>query len=421
MAARSNLSPRGISAAISGNVLEWYDFTAYGFLAPIIATVFFPSNDPVASLLSSFAVLAVGYAARPIGSAVFGHVGDHIGRKTAMLWSVLMMGAGSVAIGLLPTHAQIGIIAPLLLVAIRIVQGIAVAGEYTASGILVIEETAPRSRFFVGSWIPFAMMLGCVLGSSVPAGMSSIVSAEAMSAWGWRLPFFFGGVVALFSFVLRTTLSESSAMAGLERTGPSPVIVAITGYWRQIGQMVGLLIPTAIIYFLIFVYAASYLTDQMHFSTADALDISTVNLAVIAFFSLAIGYAADRIGYRTAYLIGAVGTLLFAWPLWYLMHEPNLLLIFVGQLGFAALNAIGWSLSLTTLAGLVPANVRCSAVAAGYNICMALFGGTTPFVATYLVSRTSDDYAPVYYVMAATVVSIIAILRLPRVLEFDNR
>lgn len=420
MVRRSNLNRQSVVAASSGNVLEWYDFTVYGFLAPILGTIFFPSDDPIASLLASFAVLATGYAARPIGSVIFGHIGDRFGRKPAIIWSVVIMGAGSIAIGLLPTHAEVGVLASILLIAIRIIQGIAVAGEYTTSGILLVEEAPPSSRFLVGSLIPFAMMWGCVLGSGVPAGVSSVLSSEQMSAWGWRIPFFIGGGVAIVSLILRLALSESPALTALESRDAAPIRTAVKDHWRQILQMVGLLIPTAIIYFIIFVYAASYLTTQMHFSTAEALDISTINLILIAFLFLAFGYLADRIGYRGLFLYGSVGTLLFAWPMWYLMHQGNLGVVFLGQLGFAFLNAIGWGLSVTTLSGLVPTKVRCSAVALGYNICMAAFGGTTPFIATYLVARTSDDFAPVYYLMAATAISIAVILSLPKQLEFRN-
>ena len=196
-------------AAASGNVLEWYDFTVYGFLAPILASHFFPTDDKFAALLSAFAVLAVGYAARPIGSVIFGHIGDRIGRKPALMISVLLMGGGSVAIAALPTFDQIGITAAVLLVLIRIVQGISVAGEYTASGVLLIEQAPEHRRGLTGSWIAFAMMWGCVLGSAVPAAFTSFLSPEAMDSWGWRVPFLLGGVVALTSAILRRHLTET--------------------------------------------------------------------------------------------------------------------------------------------------------------------------------------------------------------------
>ncbi|WP_208987948.1 MFS transporter, partial [Pseudovibrio sp. W74] len=150
---QTRLTPRSIIAATSGNVLEWYDFTVYSFLTATIATQFFPLENRVASLLSAFAVLAVGYAARPIGSVIFGHIGDRVGRKAAMMISVLLMGGGSLAIALLPTYGQIGIAAAILLVLVRIIQGIAVAGEYTASGVLLVEQAEPERRALTGAWI----------------------------------------------------------------------------------------------------------------------------------------------------------------------------------------------------------------------------------------------------------------------------
>lgn len=412
----SRMTPRAVIAATSGNVLEWYDFTVYGFLAPTLGRIFFPSEDHVASLLSAFAVLAVGYAARPVGSVIYGYIGDRFGRKPALLSSVMLMGIGSLLIGFLPTHADIGVAASLLLVVIRVVQGISVAGEYMASGVLIVEEAQEKSRSLVGSWIACAMMLGCVFGSGVPALISSFLTDSQVSAWGWRIPFFIGGAVAAFSAVLRLHLSESTALNAEGERSKSPIRTAIGEHWRTILQMIALLIPTAIIYFIIFVYAASYLTGLMHFSTAQALDISTINLIVIAVLGVAAGYFSDRFGRRAVLLFGAIGTLIVAWPMWWLMHQHSLVLVFLGQLGFAAFNAIGWALSITVLSEMVPTRLRCSTVALSYNFCMAAFGGTTPIIATYLVHRTGDDYAPVYYVVAATLVSLLVIVRLPKLI-----
>lgn len=197
----------------------------------------------------------------------------------------------------------------------------------------------------------------------------------------------------------------------------TPVLSAIKHHWSVILQMVVLLIPTAVIYFIIFVYAASYLTDQMDFRSAQALDITTVNLIVIAFLSLLIGRLSDRFGRRALFLFGAMGTLVVAMPFWWLMHQDNLTVVFLGQLGFSAFNAIGWALSITVLTEIAPQRLRCSTVALGYNFCMALFGGTTPMVATYLVARTADDYAPAYYVMATTALSLLVIVRLPKLIK----
>lgn len=416
---KAKLPPRSIFAAASGNVLEWYDFTVYGFLAPTLATLFFPSEDKFASLLSAFAVLAVGYAARPIGSVIFGHIGDRIGRKTALMISVLLMGAGSLAIALLPTYEEIGVTAAVLLVLIRVVQGISVAGEYTASGVLLVEQAQPGRKALTGAWVAFAMMWGCVLGSAVPAAVSSTLSPEDMQSWGWRLPFALGAMVALFSAVLRRNLTES-APSDAQTNEVSPIIESLRHHWRLLIQMVLLLIPSAVIYFVIFVYAVSYLTSQMHFTSAAALDITTVNLIVMALLVPVCGLAADRFGQRSVFLVGAVGTLLVAIPSWWLMHRPDIGIVFLGQFGLTITSTVGWALSVSALTLMAPDHLRCSVVALGYNTCMAIFGGTTPMIATYLVNRTGDDFAPVYYVIVAVLVSLPVIWRLPKLIG-DNR
>lgn len=412
-----NTKPQTVLAATSGNVLEWYDFTAYSFLAPVLGLVFFPSDDKLASLLSAFAVLAVGYLARPIGSFIFGHIGDRIGRKPAMMASVILMGLGSFSIAVLPTPEQIGITASVLLVLIRVIQGISVAGEYTTSGVLLIEQADQRSRGFIGGWIAFAMMLGCVAGSGVPALLGTFLTDEQIHSWGWRIPFLLGSLIALYSAILRSNITETALLAAADERIRYPIKEALKNHRRLILQMVTLLIPTAVTYFVIFVYAASYLTEQMHFTTAQALDITTVNLLVIALLSVWFGKISDRVGRRAVFLFGAAGTILFAWPFWWMMHQSNLYLVFLGQLGFSVFNAIGWGLSITVLVEMAPPKLRCSTVSMGYNISMAAFGGTTPILVTYLVSRTGDDFMPAYYVIAATLVSLIVILRIPSLIE----
>ena len=413
---KTTLTPRSIVAAASGNVLEWYDFTVYGFLAPTLAVLFFPSESKLASLLSAFAVLAVGYAARPIGSVIFGHIGDRIGRKTALMISVLLMGAGSLAIAVLPTYEQIGVTAAILLVLIRIVQGISVAGEYTASGVLLVEQAQSGRKALTGAWVAFAMMWGCVLGSAVPAGFSSILSTEQMSDWGWRLPFLLGALVAVFSAILRRSLSETVLVQDAKE-GISPIWESLRDHLALIGQMVLLLIPTSVIYFVIYVYAVSYLSSEADFTSAAALDITTANLVIMALFVPVCGLAADRFGLRPVFLAGAIGTLVLAWPCWWLMHRAETLPVFLGQFGLTLTSTAGWALSITALTLIAPSHLRCSVVALGYNICLAVFGGTTPMVATYLVNRTGDDYAPVYYMIVATLVSIPVIWRLPKLIR----
>lgn len=407
-------SLRTIVAASSGNALEWYDFTVYSFLAPILGRAFFPSDDPTVSLLASFAVLAVGYLARPLGSLVFGNIGDTLGRKRALLLSIVIMGVASICLGLLPTYEEIGVAAAVLLVLIRVVQGISVAGEFTASGILLAEAAAPGRRCLTAAWVPAAMLAGCMLGSGVPALVGTLVGQEALAAWGWRIPFLCGGVIALFTLVLRSTMPETLAATPPARGEAAPVWRAVRSHLRDILRMVVLLIPAAVLYFAIFVYATSFWTGELAISTTDALDVSTVNLALLAAAMLLCASLADRFGVRRVLMAGALYTLLAALPLWHLMHRPSLELVALGQLGLALGLAAYYGLCIIVLVDMIPARVRCSVVSIGYNGAMAAFGGTTPLIATWLTRETGHTDAPIAYVMATVALSLAVIWSLPR-------
>ncbi|MEM9105960.1 MAG: MFS transporter [Pseudomonadota bacterium] len=411
----TRLRPGSVVAAVSGNALEWYDFCVYGFLAPVIATLFFPSDNEVTALLSAFAVFAVGYAARPVGSIIFGHIGDRVGRKPALLLSIAIMCVSSVALGLLPTYEQIGIAAPVLLTLIRIAQGIAVAGEYGASGILIIEHARKERRALMGSWVVFAMMGGSMLGSLVPAVMSDLLTTEQIAAWGWRVPFFLGAVVAVAGLVLRRTLADNAGLPFAQDDLPlTPPIVEILREERgTLLRIVLLLMPIGILYFLIFTYAASYLAEQSHFTSAQALNITTLNLGLMTLAIPIFGALGDRFGLRTAYLTIALATFITAVPAWWLMHRPDLGVVFLGQMVLALVNGAASALTVAALAGMCQPHLRCTTIALGYNVAMAIFGGTTPLIATYIANRTGGDFAPIYYLIFATLLSLPVLWRLP--------
>ncbi len=400
-------------AGTVGSLLEWYDFTVYGFLAPILGKLFFPAEDQVASLLAAFGVFAIGYAARPVGGAIFGHIGDRVGRKPAMIMSAVMMGLATLGIGILPDHAQIGTAAALLLVVLRILQGLSVGGEFTDSVVMLAEQAPLDRRGFVASWAEIGGIVGMLLGSGIGALTSSVLGDAAMHAWGWRIPFLLGAVIAVFAFVLRRRLAESPALDCVERTKSSPVIVAIRHHWQPILRMVCLLLMQGIGFYMVFIYAASYLTERMHFSTARALDINTLALVAMLVAAPVAAIASDRIGRKPVLYFIVVTTCVLAWPLWSLMHHEKFTLILCGQVGFGLLMGLAFGVTPATMIEMLPTEVRCSGVALGYNLCFGLFGGTTPLIATYLVARTADDFAPAYYLIAVTIVSFIALLGLP--------
>ena len=405
---------RNIVAAAVGSVLEWYDFAVYGYFAPIIGTLFFPSDDPVASLLAAFGVFAVGYAARPVGGAIFGYIGDKAGRKPALMISVMCMGVATFAIGVLPTHAHIGAAAPLALVILRIAEGLSVGGEFTGSIVLLGEQAPPRRRAFYAVWPELGCLTGFLLGSGVGALCSSVLGAERMLAWGWRVPFLLGAMIAVWGILFRRQMTESPVLEGArQKAARVGIHTLLLAHGRLIVRFVALLFVQGIGFYTMFIYAASYLTDRMHVSTARALDINTSSLLVMIAVVLPSAFLSDRFGRKPLLYAATVGIFVLAWPLWWLMHQEDVAAILLGQAGFAALFGLAWGGLPALMSELLPAEARCTGIGIAYNVSIGLFGGTAPLVVTYLVARTANDFVPAYYVMAASAVSFVALLGLP--------
>lgn len=409
---------RNITAAGLGNVLEWYDFGVYGFFAVSIGKHFFPSDDPFASLLSAFGAYAVGSAARPIGALVFGNIGDKFGRLPALKLSIVLMGGATFAIGIMPGYEQIGVAAPLLLVFLRLTQGFAVSGEYSSSTVFLVEQAPKHRRGFVSSWSMFGSMVGVLIGSAVGAAVSTALPDEAVQDWGWRIPFLLSAIFAVAGYLLRRDLAESTAIDAADRPDGQPVLSTIRTEWPMILRYIGIITMGGCGFYLAYVFAVTDLTEHMKISTAKALDINTVALFSILFIIPLSGYLSDRIGRRPLALFASFGTFVLAWPLWWMMHQPNFAVILIGQIGYAVLFATGWSVYALMVTENLSLRARVTVISIGNGVAYGIFGGMTPFVATYLVERTADDFAPVYLLMGLAAISLIAVLGLP---ETHNR
>lgn len=405
---------QNVVAGTVGSVLEWYDFAIYGYLAPIIGKLFFPADDPVASLLAAFGVFAIGFAARPVGGLILGYIGDRVGRKPALMISMVAMGVATCAIGAMPTHAQIGAAAPFALVVLRIIEGLSVGGEYTGA-IILLGEHAPadrRARYAV--WPELGCIVGFLLGSGIGAVTTTLLGPDRMVAWGWRVPFLLGAVIAVWGVAFRKQMTESPALEAARQTATSVnPFAALAGHWRIILRFVGLLLMNSIGFYTMFIYAASYLTERMHVSTAHALDINTWSLVVMLAVAAWAAILSDRFGRKPPLYVATAGTFLLAWPLWWLMNQDHLIAVFLGQAGFAALFALAYGGIPALMSEVLPAEVRCTGIGVGYNVSLGIFGGTAPLVATYLVARTGNDFTPAYYLMAVALVSFVATLGLP--------
>lgn len=403
---------RTIITGVIGNLMEWYDFAIYGYMVPIISTLFFPSEDPLASIIATFSAFAAGYFARPIGGIIFGHIGDRYGRKAMLMLSVGMMGISTFLIGLLPTHAQIGTTAGVLLVALRILQGVSVGGEYTGSITFVLENTPPKRRGFATSWIASGGSLGFLMGSGVGTLMVSIFTPDQLSGWAWRLPFLCGIVIALAGYFIRRHTPEPERPDDMP-IEKSPVISAIRHHWRPMLQVMGMALGVSAGFYMMFVYSNSYLTEHMHFSTVRAMEINTINLFIMALIIPLSGWFSDKLGRKPILLTGVLALLLLSWPLFWMMHHATTTMVFLGQLGFAIIIGAIFGVAPAAQGEILPQNVRASAYSIAYSLCLALFGGTTPLIAAWLLERTANDFSPAWYLMILAAISLAAITSIP--------
>ena len=406
-----------VIAGLIGNVLEWYDFSVYGYFAVSIGRHFFPSENPTTSLLAAFGVFAAGFLMRPVGAVLFGHIGDNWSRERALSLSVLAMAVPTFLIGVIPDYQQIGVTASVLLVLLRLAQGISVGGEYTTSIVFVVERSLPQRRGFMGTWCLFGTCAGTLLGSAIATLLTSVLPRDVMRAWGWRLPFILGLAIGIVGLYIRRDLERDAKSIEPERPGAieaqrESFLGALKTQRLAILKVIGLKATSAVGFYTLFVYMTVYYTRIVQIPKSDALAINTIALAAMLVMIPGAGALSDWVGRKPLLLAGAVGMLVFSLPLFQLLRSPKFGVILTGQLCFTVILCLFFGAEPAATAEAFPGRVRCSSAAISHNICFAVLGGTAPMVATYLIVRTQNDLSPSIYLMAAALVSIIAILSL---------
>lgn len=401
---------RTVLAGLAGNVMEWYDFGVYGFFAAAIGSQFFPSDNPATSLLASFSVFAVGFLARPLGGVMFGHIGDRMGRRFAVIASVVMMVVPTFLMGLLPTYEVIGIAAPIILIVLRLAQGLAVGGEYTTSMVLLVEEAQPRRRGRVGSFAPFGAFGGLLLGSAIGATITSILSPDISATWGWRIAFILGMAIGFVVWLIRRRLPPEDVVLDAEAKRKPPIVEAFQTQWRTILKVIGLNLVNGIGFYLCFVYVATWLRQVDNISTPVALALNSLALFILMILTPLSGMLSDRIGRKPLLLIGTGGFALLAVPIFSLMSMGTIPAIIAAQALFALLMSCFTGPSPAFMVEAFPKHVRCSGLSVGYNLALSIFGGTVPVVAVFLISYTDNIIAPAYYLAAAGAISFLMVL-----------
>ena len=407
---------RLILAGIIGNVMEWYDFGLYGYFATIIGKEFFPSNDPSNSLIAAFGAFAAGFLVRPFGGIVFGRIGDLLGRRRALKISILLMAGPTLMMALLPTYHQVGILAPIAIVILRLLQGLSVGGEYTSSIIFLCERAPNKQRGFYGIWGLWGSVLGMLIGSGFGDALSQILTTEQLTSWGWRIPFACGVLVALAGYVIRSGMGSDL----ISKEARKPIRDSFGRHRGAVLRVMLLNIASSVVFYLAFVYAVSYVEVNDGLSDAKALNLNTGVMAMLLLFYPISAWLSDRIGRKPMFIIGAGWLLIGSWPIFQLLQSANNANIFRGELGLMVAVALLAGAKNAANVELMPASVRCTGLALAFNIAEGWFGGTTPLLAAWLIVSTGNPMMPAWQGMLAGLVTLVTTVGFTRETAFTQ-
>ncbi|WP_243722544.1 MFS transporter [Actinomadura sp. 7K507] len=408
---------KAVIASAIGNCIEWFDFGVFsaGVMTMIIGNVFFPGGEDGATL-RSFALIAAAFLARPFGGLFFGPMGDKLGRKRVLAATILLMSGSTFMIGILPGYDTIGILAPLALLAVRLVQGFSTGGEYGGAATMIAEYAPTNRRGFFGSFLEFGTLTGYMLGAGLVLSMDLILSEEAMHGWGWRIPFLIALPLGLVGLYVRTRIEDTPTFQRMEEEGKksqSPLKDTLAHYWRVILMLIGIVFLLNVADYTLLTFMPSYLVDYLDMEDNTA-QFTTIGVqAAMVTVIVPLGALSDRIGRKPLLATAAVGYILLAFPAFALMQTDTMLGVAGGYAIIGGLLVLMLAVIAATFPAMFPTRVRYGAFAIGYNISTSLFGGTAAVLIGSLIDVTGSNYVPAFYIMIAALVALVPILKIP--------
>jgi metabolite-proton symporter len=405
---------RILIASLVGSSIEWFDYFLYGTVAALVFNqLFFVTEEPTIGLLLAYASFALSFFIRPFGGIIFSHIGDRIGRKKTLVLTLSLMGVATFGMGLMPTYQAIGVWAPILLIGLRLIQGLGIGGEWGGALLLAVEYAPPEKRGLFGSIPQMGVTIGMLMGT-IALWLMTMLPEEIFMTWGWRVPFLLSALLVIFGLWIRQGIDETPDFKKVKESGDIPklpIVDTLKYHWREVLIAIGAKVVETAPFYIFSTFVVSYATTNLGFSRSATLAAVTIATVITTILIPIMGSLSDKIGRMKLYVAGTVGMILFAFPYFWLIHQGSVPLLIVATIiGLGIIWSPITAVLGTMFSEIFDARVRYTGISLGYQIGAALAGGTAPLVATALLVSFDNSYVPVaLYIIFTAVISLVAI------------